>query len=324
MGALIEGVHTNPFELLGPHPVEHEGRTALAVRAFLPDTQQVWVLDAAHQFSRPMRRIHPAGLYEAMCPLPEDPRQRYVFRVADNDGEVTTMHDPYAFDSYLTDFDFFLFGQGRHERIYDKLGAHVRTVDGVVGTNFAVWAPNATSVSIVGNFNKWDARRHLMRKHIPSGIWELFIPHVGTGEQYKYRVRTWDGEIIDKADPYGFASELPPRTASVVADLSRYHWRDQDWMERRRSHDPLHQPISVYEVHLGSWRRSPDHQHGWLNYRELARELVSYCQEMGFTHLELLPVSEHPFTGSWGYQTVGYFAVTSRYGTPEDFMYFGD
>ena len=170
-----------PLSYWAPIPIEQDGRTALAVRAYLPDTQQAWVLDPAHHVSRPMRRIHPAGLYEAICPMPQDPRERYMFRVADGDGEVTTMHDPYAFDSLLTDFDFYLFGQGRHERIYDKLGAHVRTVDGVTGTNFAVWAPNATSVSVVGDFNHWDARRHPMRKHIPSGIWELFVPDVRAG-----------------------------------------------------------------------------------------------------------------------------------------------
>ncbi len=234
------------------------------------------------------------------------------------------MHDPYSFGSLLTDFDFYLYGQGRHERIYEKLGAQLRVADGVTGTNFAVWAPNATAVSVVGDFNRWDTRRHPMRKHIPSGIWELFIPEVGTGQQYKYRVRAWDGEVGDKTDPFGFAAELPPRTASIVADLSRFHWNDQAWMEQRRSRDVLNQPISIYEVHLGSWQRSGDQWHGWLNYRELARRLVDYCHQQGFTHLELLPVSEHPFTGSWGYQTIGYYAVTSRYGTPEDFMYFVD
>jgi 1,4-alpha-glucan branching enzyme len=324
MGALVEGVHNNPFELLGPHPIQQDGRSVLAVRAYLPDTQQAWVLDPSHSESLPMRRIHPAGLFEAICPVPEQPSQRYQFRVAGNDGEVTTMHDPYSFSSHLTDFDFYLFGQGRHERIYDKLGAQIRTVDGVAGTNFAVWAPNATAISVVGEFNRWDTRRHPMRKHIPSGIWELFIPEVSAGQQYKFRVRAADGGVIDKTDPYGFAAELPPRTASIVADLSRFSWTDQAWMEQRRTRDTLNQPISMYEVHLGSWQRSRDQLHGWLNYRDLAHRLVDYCHQMGYTHLELLPISEHPFTGSWGYQTVGYYAVTSRYGTPDDFMYFVD
>lgn len=324
VGALVEGVHEDPFQLLGPHPVEQDGRQALAVRAYLPDRQRVWVLDPAQQTSHPMRRIHPAGVFEAMCPLPENPSQRYMFRVANNDGEITTMHDPYAFDSMLTDYDFYLFGQGCHEQIFEKMGAHPRTIDGVRGTNFAVWAPNATSVSVVGGFNGWDGRQHLMRKHIPSGIWELFVPDVGPGAHYKFRIRSWDGQTCDKADPYGFFAEQPPCTASVVADLDSYRWNDQQWMDWRRTHDPLNQPLAVYEVHLGSWRRSHDQQHGWLNYRELARELVDYCRQMGYTHLELMPVSEHPLTASWGYQTVGYFSVTSRYGTPQDFMYFVD
>ncbi|MFO7906480.1 MAG: 1,4-alpha-glucan branching protein GlgB [Pirellulaceae bacterium] len=324
MGALVEGVHEDPFQLLGPHPVEQDGRKALAVRAYLPEKKRVWVLDPAQQASHPMRRIHPAGVFEAICPLPEHPSQRYMFRVADNDGEITTMHDPYAFDSLLTDYDFYLFGAGCHEQIFEKMGAHPRTVDGVPGTNFAVWAPNATSVSVVGGFNGWDGRRHLMRKHIPSGIWELFVPGVGAGQDYKFRIRSWDGQTSDRADPYGFSAELPPCTASVVADLDRYEWQDQKWMDWRRDHDPLNQPLSIYEVHLGSWRRADDRKHGWLNYRELAHELVDYCHQMGYTHLELMPVSEHPLTASWGYQTVGYFSVTSRYGTPEDFMYFVD
>ena len=226
MGALIEGVHNNPFELLGPHPIQQDGRTALAVRAYLPDTQQAWVLDPAHAETRPMRRIHPAGLYEAICPVPEDENQRYQFRVADNDGEVTTMHDPYAFSSHLTEFDFYLLGEGRHERIYDKLGAQIRTVDGVTGTNFAVWAPNATAISVVGEFNRWDTRRHPMRKHFPSGIWELFIPEVGAGQQYKFRAagRGWQHHRQDRshgvrggvATPHGF-----DRGRSITVHLDR-------------------------------------------------------------------------------------------------------
>jgi len=324
MSALVAGVHDNPFELLGPHRVEQDGRAALAVRVYLPDMKRVWVVHSNQRVSRPMRRIHPAGLWEAICPIPDNPHDRYVLRVADDDGKVTTMHDPYSFNSLWTDFDFYLFGQGRLERVYEKMGAQVRRIENVTGTNFAVWAPNASSVSVVGDFNRWDPRRHPMRKHIPSGVWELFIPEVQAGEKYKYRVRNWNGQMVDKSDPYGFAAELPPRTASIVTDLSRYHWGDQPWMTQRRTRDVLNQPISIYEVHLGSWRRSNDRLHGWLNYRELARQIVDYCHRMGYTHVELMPVSEHPYTGSWGYQSTGYFAVTSRYGDPEDFMYFVD
>ncbi len=324
IGALLEGAHGNPSEILGPREVMHDGRKVLSVRAFLPDSQQAWVLDSAQQISRPMRRIHPSGLYEAICPLEDHSPTRYTFRVATNEGTMMTQHDPYAFEPMLSDFDLYLFGEGRLLKSYEKLGAQLRVVDGVAGVNFAVWAPNGHSVSVVGDFNQWDGRRHLMRKHIPSGIWELFVPGIGAGEKYKFRIRTSWGETIEKSDPYGFAAELPPQTASIVTDVNHYSWNDQGWMDRRANTDQLNKPISFYEVHLGSWKRTHDRVHGWLSYRDLAHQLVEYCKEMGHTHLELMPVSEHPYTGSWGYQTVGYFAATSRYGTPEDFMYFVD
>lgn len=325
VGAWLEGRLESPELVLGPREVVHNGRRALAVRAFLPESKQVWLVDGVEQVSRSMRRIHPAGLYEAICPLQEnEPRRPYQFRVANQEGEMTTQHDPYYFEPLLTDFDLHLFGEGNLLRGYEKFGAHLREIDGVQGVNFAVWAPNAQSVSIVGDFNKWDTRRHPLRKHSSGGVWELFIPGLKAGEHYKFRVKTRWGETVDKTDPHGFAQELPPRTASIVTDLTTHGWNDQQWMERRAAGNPLEQPISVYEVHLGSWKRDHERHNGWLNYRDLAHQLVAYCQEMGYTHLELLPVSEHPFTGSWGYQTVGYFAITSRYGTPEDFMYFVD
>ena len=226
--------------------------------------------------------------------------------------------------SFLTELDLHLFNEGSHDRIYDKLGAHLRTVDGVAGVNFAVWAPNAKEVSVVGGFNFWDNSQHPMLKQASSGIWELFVPELKAGETYKFCVTDAHGNQIDKADPYGTASELPPRTASVVTNLDTYQWSDNDWMNKRAVNNGLDQPVSVYELHLGSWRQDQDKDNGWMNYREIAHQLVEYCQQMNFTHIELMPVSEHPFTGSWGYQTVGYFAVTSRYGTPEDFMYFVD
>jgi 1,4-alpha-glucan branching enzyme len=197
-------------------------------------------------------------------------------------------------------------------------------VNGVEGVNFAVWAPNAQGVSVTGDFNSWDGRRHPMRKHIPSGVWELFVPGLSEGAIYKFRVKSRWGEEIDKADPFGFGAEVPPRTASKVYDLSRYQWQDAAYMQNRPSFQALDKPLNIYEVHLGSWRRPGDDPQRWLTYRELAHQLVEYVLEMGFTHIELLPVSEHPFTGSWGYQTVGYYAATSRYGTPQDFMYFVD
>ena len=324
VGQLVDGRYENPFELLGPHEVEISGRRALAVRAFLPHTDQAWVVDGRHAVSRPMQRIHPAGLYEAICPAPEETgRPKYMLRVAENGGENRLMHDPYAFPHLLSDYDLHLLNEGTHWRCYEKLGAQLRTVDGVEGVNFAVWAPNATSVSLVGDFNAWDGRRHPMRKHIPSGFWELFVPGLSEGTLYKFQIRR-GSNVFEKCDPLAFGAEVPPLTASKVIDLNRYHWHDGKWIERRQEIKWLDQPISIYEVHLGSWRRPSDDPTRWLTYRELAHQLVEYVKEMGYTHIELLPISEHPLSASWGYQTVGYYAATSRYGTPQDFMYFVD
>ena len=324
VGQLIEGRHENPFELLGPHEVSEGHRKALAVRAYLPHSTQAWVVDPSHvEAIHPMRRIHPAGLFEAICPVSLANGSRYMLRVADESGKKATMHDPYSFPHLMTDYDLYLLNEGRHWRLYERLGAHLRTIDGVEGVNFAVWAPNATSVSVVGDFNAWDSRRHPMRKHIPSGFWELFVPGLGEGTLYKFHVRH-QGQVFEKSDPLAFAAEVPPRTASKVVDLDRYHWHDGDWMARRRTTNWLEQPLSFYEVHLGSWKRPGDDPHRWLTYRELAHLLVEYVKEMGYTHIELLPVNEHPLSASWGYQTVGYYAATSRYGTPHDFMYFVD
>lgn len=323
--SLLEGRHDNPFEILGPHEVVEDGRRLLAVRAYLPDSQQAWVVDSAHGESRPMRRIHPAGLYEALLPPHEETNHamRYQLRIADSRGGEKMTHDPYAFPPLLTDYDLYLLGEGQHWRSYEKLGAQLRTVGGVQGVNFAVWAPNASSVSVIGDFNQWDGRKHPMRKLVPSGVWELFVPGLAVGELYKYQVRHHD-QVSERSDPYGFAAEMPPRTASLVTDLSRHQWQDEAWMAERSQGHNLDKPMSVYEVHLGSWARSETAPNGWLNYRELAHKLVDYCHKMGYTHLELMPIAEHPFTGSWGYQIVGYYAATARYGSPQDFMYFVD
>jgi 1,4-alpha-glucan branching enzyme len=219
----------------------------------------------------------------------------------------------------LTDYDLHLLGEGRHWKSYEKLGAQLHVAEGVAGVNFSVWAPNAEAVSIVGDFNGWDGQRHAMQKRIPSGIWELFVPGIGAGTLYKYRVKA-DGSMSDRADPYGFGAEVPPRTASKVVDLASYSWRDEEWMAQRAARNSLSAPMSIYEVHLGSWRRPGNTPHRWLTYAEIERELVPYCQEMGFTHVEFLPPSEHPLSASWGYQTIGLFAATSRFGSPEDLM----
>ena len=291
LGALLDGHHENPFEVLGPHEVVEAGRRALAVRAMLPGSQQAWVVDLVHGSERPMRRIHPAGVFEALCPAEASPKagKDYVLRVSDQRGERTTMHDPYAFPPMLTDYDLYLFGEGRHFRIYERLGAHSRSIDGVTGVNFAVWAPNASGVSVIGDFNGWDGRRHPMRKHTPSGVWELFVPGTSVGSLYKYRIRR-HGETTDRSDPYGLAAELPPRTASIVCNVDDYEWRDDAWMAQREKRNGLAAPVSVYEVHLGSWRRPSDDPSRWLTYRELADTLIPYCTEMGYTHIELMPV----------------------------------
>ncbi len=316
--ALAECRHESPFSILGPKTSKSE----TTIRAYLPNSQKAWIIHDPTASALPMKRVSDEGLFEAVYrPTSPRPRATYQLRMEDSRGQLKTMHDPYAFPTMLTDLDLHLFGEGRHFEIYNRLGAHLRTVDGVQGVNFAVWAPNAKGVSVVGDFNDWDGRLHPMQKLIPSGVWELFIPELRAGEKYKFRVVTEMGPS-DKCDPYGFAAELPPRTASIVTELDNFTWNDQAWLDRRQATNPLEAPLSVYEVHLGSWRRFAGGPTDWYGYRDLAHQLVEYCHEMGYTHLELLPISEHPFTGSWGYQTVGYHAVTSRYGTPEDFMYF--
>jgi 1,4-alpha-glucan branching enzyme len=340
LSEIIHGASSNPAGVLGPHVVEVDGKRAIAVRGYFPGSQQAWLIDSHASDSgrmsvattelgrseggRPMRRVHPSGVYEGLIPWQGSSQPNYRIRVSNSHGKSIDMQDPYSVPSYLSDLDRHLFNSGKHWKLYEKLGAHVRDIEGNLGVNFSVWAPNAQSVQLVGDFNHWDGRSHCMQKQIPSGIWELFVPNVGVGMKYKFRIRTLDGQIIDKTDPFGVYAELPPRTASIVQSLDQYTWNDAEWMERRARENAIDQPISIYEVHLGSWRKSADGIHGWMNYRELAHQLVQYCREMGFTHLELLPVSEHPFTGSWGYQTVGYYSVTSRYGSPEDFMYFVD
>ncbi len=226
---------------------------------------------------------------------------------------------------FLTDYDLYLFGEGNHNRLYDKLGAHLIEQDGVAGTHFAVWAPNADAVSVLGDFNFWQPGSHLLQPRGSSGIWAGFLPGIGAGTLYKYAINSrFNGYRVEKADPFGFAAEIRPHTASKVWDLNRYQWNDADWMGQRGKANALSSPISVYEVHLGSWRRVPEEGNRWLTYREMATLLVDHVKRMGFTHVELLPISEHPLDASWGYQTVGYFAPTSRFGSPDDFRFFID
>ncbi len=321
---IIHGEHHDPFQVLGSHSVSHNGQDAIAVRAYLPDASEAFVVrnDAGVQSEVPMHRVHDAGLFETLLHDASFPL-RYRVRACFPWGEVT-FYDPYAFLPTLTDFDLYLFRAGDHHRIYEKLGAHLDVVDGVQGVRFAVWAPNAKSVSVVGDFNGWDMRRHAMRVLGESGVWGMFIPELQEGELYKFRVKTKSGVVLDKSDPYGFEMEHRPRTASRVAASTHYTWNDAEWLHRRSTTDHLARPISIYEVHLGSWARVPEDGNRWLTYRELADRLIPYVFQHGFTHIELMPVMEHPHDASWGYQVTGYFAPTSRYGTPADFMYLID
>jgi 1,4-alpha-glucan branching enzyme len=237
---------------------------------------------------------------------------------------MKTTQAPSAVQPFLTDLDIHLFCEGNHLEIYERLGAHPRTVHGVSGINFSVWAPNARAVHVVGDFNGWQVDANALKPIGSSGVWDLFLPGVATGALYKFVVTGYFGQRVMKADPFGFFSELPPRNASIVYDLNQYQWNDAHWLEQRAQQDSQTRPISIYELHLGSWQQDSQRNNGWMNYRDLAAKIVDYCREFGFTHIELMPISEHPYTGSWGYQTVGYFATTSRYGTPDDFMYFVD
>ncbi len=275
-----------------------------------------------------MRKLHPEGFFEVVLPgigeiAPAPSSYRIRFRTEYD--EIIDHYDTYAFPFLLTEFDLYLMGEGRHYDAYEKLGAHIKTVDGVTGVHFAVWAPNARRVSVVGDFNRWDGRVNPMRFRGSSGIWELFIPELHEGTIYKFEIVGKEDVILPlKADPYAFASELRPNNGSVVARIDKHAWGDSTWMEERGRANWLERPISIYEVHLGSWRRIPEQQNRWLSYRELGDQLIPYVKDLGYTHIELLPVMEHPYDGSWGYQTLGYFAATSRYGSPTEFMEFID
>ncbi len=320
---IARNLHHDPFEILGPHRIKIGRAHKWVVRAWLPDAAKVFVRVPRSKKETEMKSVFNEHFFEVVMSgwkkLPN-----YQLHIISHDGRERFVHDPYFFLPQVTDEDLYLFGMGDHHKIYEKLGAHLVTVDGVDGVHFAVWAPNARNVSVVGDFNQWHGGKHQMRVLGSSGVWELFIPNIGEGEKYKYEVKDHAGNIVLKTDPYGFYHEMRPHTASIVCDINRYQWHDDAWLHDRRATDPLGKPISVYEVHLGSWRRDPDDPGRFLTYRELAEQLAAYVKEMGYTHIELLPVAEHPFDGSWGYQVTGYYAPTSRYGSPEDFQFFVD
>jgi 1,4-alpha-glucan branching enzyme len=336
--SLIVARNSDPFGVLGPHPLDTPQGRQWAIRFFQPRAVEAQIVllrrpdgstaPGAAPEILPMQRLRPEGFFEVALPGISEftpAPSSYRIRFTTEYGEVSESFDTYAFPYLLTEFDLYLMGEGRHYDAYEKLGAHIKTVDGVSGVHFAVWAPSAHRVSVVGDFNRWDGRVDPMRFRGSSGIWELFIPGLGEGTIYKFEILGKEDVVLPlKADPYAFASELRPSTASTVTRLDKHHWADSQWMEQRAHKNWLESPISVYEVHLGSWRRVPGEHNRWLTYRELADQLIPYAKDLGYTHLELLPIMEHPYDGSWGYQTLGYFAATSRYGSPTDFMEFID
>jgi len=328
---VINAEHRDPYSVLGVHPVESDDSQGkiFAVRCYIPDAEKVFVIvnDGKQKSGNiqkyKMKKIHEAGFFEALIDDMDD-IFAYTLEVTNYCGSTYSICDPYSFLPVLSDYDLYLFNEGNHHKIYEKLGAHQIAVNGTDGTLFAVWAPCARRVSVVGNFNGWDGRRHQMRCLGSSGVWEIFIPGIKQNEIYKYEIKTPSGEIYIKSDPYAFFSELRPNTASIVYNLDNYSWNDEEWIKERESSNIFEKPISIYEVHLGSWLRAQEEGGRFLTYTELADKLVNYVKDMGFTHIELLPLAEHPYDGSWGYQVTGYYSITSRYGKPEEFMYLID
>jgi 1,4-alpha-glucan branching enzyme len=324
--ALLAGELRDPFDILGAHPVALEKGPGVVVRAFLPGARRMAVLDLNPGEETEMSLVHEAGLFEVIL---EGERliAPYRLRAGFGAGQTSTFYDVYSFAPVMSELDLYLFNQGNHYEIYNKLGAHPTRCQGVSGVLFAVWAPSAARVSVVGDFNQWDGRRHAMRCRGASGVWEIFVPQLGPGLLYKFEIRTADGTILTKADPYAFCFEKRPQTACMVYDLNQFEWTDQEWMASRSAQDPLTRPMAIYEMHLGSWKRHDATGTGaktWLTYREAAEELVPYVKEMGFNYIEFLPLAEHPLDASWGYQVTGYYAATSRYGTPDDLRYLID
>ena len=317
--AIIAGKHGDPFAVLGLHGGTGDG---LSLRVFWPGADSVAVVDCADGSTvATLTRLDPQGFFAGLL---GDRREPFAYRLRLTRGSDSwEAEDPYRFPMILGEMDVYLIGEGSHRRIFECLGAHPKTVEGVDGVAFAVWAPNASRVSVVGDFNQWDGRRHPMRKRVEAGVWELFVPGVAKGMIYKFELLSADGRLLPlKADPIGFYHEVPPATGSRVHGLPQYEWSDADWMAGRKARQALDAPVSIYEVHLASWRRKEGNLS--LSYEELGDELIPYVRDMGFTHIECLPVSEHPFSGSWGYQPIGLFAPTSRFGTPEDFARFVD
>lgn len=318
MEAIINGDHGNVFSVLGIH--KNKGTKETYIRAYIPLSSSIEVLYRNGDSRGVMTKLDDRGFYQIDLGITDD--FDYKFCITNNNGEKYIAEDTYRFSSTLGDVDIYLLAEGNHLDMYKKLGAHIMEKEGVKGVGFAVWAPNAKRVSVVGGFNNWDGRVNVMRKHPSCGIWDIFIAGIGEGELYKFEVKTNSDHIFLKSDPIAFYAECRPNTASIVYDINRYVWSDSDWMNYRSEYNSFDKPMSIYEVHLGSWRRKENNQ--YLGYRELADTLIPYVQNMGFTHVEFLPLTEHPLDPSWGYQVIGMFAATSRFGTPDDLRYMID
>jgi 1,4-alpha-glucan branching enzyme len=318
--ALLEGRHAAPHDLLGPHPATVDGKEGVELRVYQPDAADCMVL--RHGVSTAMK-AEGDGIFSLSLPGEHLPLQ-YQLRFIAADGQAWERGDPYRFEPTVGEMDLYLFREGTHRRLWTMLGAHLRTVDGDEGTSFVLWAPNAERVSVVGDWCNWDGRQFPMRRLGDSGLWELFIPGVEANALYKYELRTREGELRLKTDPLAQKMQQAPETASIVVPEDRYVWKDEAWMTMRPRRDLVREPVHIYEVHLGSWARVPEDDDRSLTYREIAPRLAAHVKKLGFTHVELLPVMEHPFYGSWGYQVTGYFAPTSRYGSPDDFRFLID
>ncbi len=320
--AIITGEHPDPFSVLGSRATTGGSRatTGVTIRAFLPGAESVTVIESAGgEPLAELEKVDESGLFTGHV-RGRAPSLEYRLRAMRGD-DVWELEDPYRFGPVIGELDNYLLGEGSHKRLWERLGAHLIEHQSVVGTHFAVWAPSAKRVSVVGDFNQWDGRRHPMRLHPGTGVWEIFLPGLGEGTVYKYEIRGQDGQLLPlKADPFGFGGELRPKNASVVREIDNFAWDDKTWLAGRGAKSAVDAPVAIYEVHLGSWRRGDGN--GYLSYDEIGDQLIPYIEDMGFTHIELLPITEHPFDGSWGYQPIGLFAPTARHGAPADFARF--
>ncbi|NLF96472.1 MAG: 1,4-alpha-glucan branching protein GlgB [Candidatus Riflebacteria bacterium] len=325
--SIIRTDHHDPFQILGAHLADLKGKKCVTVRAFLPDAEKVEIIDISNGQAFTANKLHDAGFFEAVI-AERDKVFAYRIKSHYQNGASAEFYDSYAFTPSIGETDQYLFNEGNHHELYEKMGAHIRYMDyfedKLGGISFCVWAPNARRVSVIGDFNCWDGRRHVMRSLGNSGVWEIFVPGLSVGQNYKFEVKTKAGHLLEKIDPFAFYAEVRPKTASKIYDLEGYDWTDKDWMQNRPHRDWKREPVSIYECHLGSFMRNPQEGNRFMTYRELAPIIADYVKKVGYTHIELMPITEHPLDMSWGYQVTGYFAPTSRFGSPKDFMYFVD